>query len=97
MMAGRCQQQVYQRVGSFRGHQCLKAATVDRDGISYCTQHDPERIKADNATRSGRWIEAANQKAESIRVMQENSQIGRWLRDNRPNEFFEIRREIDGK
>lgn len=28
-----------------RYHQCRRAATVTRDGKSYCTAHDPERIQ----------------------------------------------------
>ena len=35
--------------------QCARNASVERDGKSYCWQHDPERVAAEKAKSKKRW------------------------------------------
>ncbi len=41
----RCSQQVLRPGSTVLSRQCLRAATVNRDGKWYCYQHDPEETK----------------------------------------------------
>ena len=39
----------------FRSRPCSRMATVERNGKSYCKQHDPERVAAKRKERSEAW------------------------------------------
>ena len=42
-MTSQCHKIVYDRFG-WRGHQCARPATVERNGRWWCTSHDPEAV-----------------------------------------------------
>lgn len=43
--------------GSFHPHRCTKNATSERDGKSYCSIHDPEKVAAKKIAREAKWDE----------------------------------------
>lgn len=54
MYEEQCSAQVHNDFGvSF--HQCLRNATVERDGRKYCTTHDPVRVKQRAAAQREKW------------------------------------------
>ena len=63
-----CSERVYSG-DRWRPKQCTKPVTVERDGQSYCTIHDPERVARKNAERQAAWQErwAAQSTADRVR------------------------------
>jgi len=45
---------------------CRHNATVTHDGKPYCTQHDPEHVKAREKARSQRWFAEAEQRLQGV-------------------------------
>ncbi len=50
----KCSRQVF-GTGSFTGHRCGFAASVERDGKWYCKRHDPVEVKRQTDERHARW------------------------------------------
>lgn len=51
-----CEERIY--AGRGFDHNCEHTYKVIRDGIKYCTQHDPVRIAAKREARNKAWTEA---------------------------------------
>lgn len=64
-----CSAQAYHGQGG-GWYACSRKAKLERDGKSYCTQHDPERVAAKNAEKRARWKteDAARQKTSRRRA-----------------------------
>ena len=62
-MNTQCSVKVYpaDQWGAFHPHQCLKKATVEREGKHYCTIHDPEYVKEESKKRRAKWDEQIRQ------------------------------------
>lgn len=56
---------------------CQRYATVERKGKWYCTQHDPEKVKARNAARHNAYEmrQAANARVD-VRATELGQQLG---------------------
>ena len=52
--AQRCCKRVYDSTG-WHEYPCLRKGTVERDGLWFCWQHDPERVKAERARKAAEW------------------------------------------
>ena len=52
--AQRCCKRVYDSTG-WHEYPCLRKGTVERDGLWFCWQHDPERVKAESARKQAEW------------------------------------------
>ena len=51
-----CSERVHDADTSWpRYHPCSRKGKVERDGKQYCTQHDPERVKARRAEQDAQW------------------------------------------
>lgn len=53
-----CSEKVHHRTGSFgfgRMYPCKRAATVERDGQAFCTQHDPVRVAEAAEAQREQW------------------------------------------
>jgi len=67
MTKARCATTVYGS-GNFGGWPCIKPVKVERNGMMYCTIHDPEYVKAKNDKRQLKWEkEFADNQAECLR------------------------------
>lgn len=57
---------------------CSRRATVTRDGKRYCTQHDPEAVKAKAAAQHARWQAewAESAKRQNRRALEEQACAG---------------------
>ena len=49
-------------------HNCSRKAKVWNDGAGYCTQHDPERVKARRAESARQWRAKMDAGAASSRA-----------------------------
>jgi hypothetical protein len=61
---GKCSTRVY--AGTFSGHLCERNSVVVRNGLGYCKQHDPVRIKEENQRKSAER-DKAWKRSEAIR------------------------------
>lgn len=50
--------------GSFHGHHCNKKPTVEREGKSYCSTHDPEAVKKRDIEQRKKWDRESKAKQE---------------------------------
>lgn len=81
----RCIATVYPKEpwGSFQPRQCARARAIESE---YCNQHNPIRLKAEEAKRDA----AYKLKWKHIGEKDENALVGSWLRVNRQDEFKQI-------
>ena len=56
------------------GGECVRDATVERDGKFFCWQHDPERVRAEREARCAKRKEEARKR--------EAEREARWTRDD---------------
>ena len=75
-MDERCNETIYAGMWA-REVQCQRTAKVERDGRSYCTQHDPVRVKEKAEQKTKQWNEKYAQEKE------------RWRRTRVVNAFCE--------
>ena len=50
----------HKRYRNYHDVSCGKPAKVERDGMHYCTIHDPVRIKSRDEKRNARWDREGN-------------------------------------
>jgi hypothetical protein len=64
-MSAMCSVQLFD---NYRYRPCSRRASVQRDGVAYCKQHDPEAAKAKKVERDAAWsAKWAAESAASLR------------------------------
>jgi hypothetical protein len=77
--AQRCRAETYNNI-SRNFSQCARKSAIERDGIGYCRQHDPEAEKARASARTERERAAASASARQWKRPQEYRDALREMR-----------------